>query len=278
MLERSVEATARGLGAGRRRLPAAVRAARARLAERSSASCSRPLRPPRHPLLLARFGLSAVRSRRGLARSRFEGERARALLAGLLRALDAVAAGAGQRRLRDRARAERPRRRLAGGPRRLAAAGRRARWLTCARSAARIETGRRVGVARRAADGAGPVAARRDPAPAAAIAGDAPARRATGAGSRALPLRARRLQARLGARRADPVDGARGARGPGRCTSAARSTRSPRPSRPRRAGEHHGAAVRAARAAEPVRPHPGARRASTPPGPTATSRTARRAT
>ena len=41
-----------------------------------------PLRPPRHPLLMARFGSSALRSASGLARSRFEGERARALLAG----------------------------------------------------------------------------------------------------------------------------------------------------------------------------------------------------
>jgi phytoene dehydrogenase-like protein len=42
-----------------------------------------PLRPPRHPLLLARFGLRGMRSAVGLARSRFEGERARALLGGL---------------------------------------------------------------------------------------------------------------------------------------------------------------------------------------------------
>ena len=41
-----------------------------------------PLRPPRHPLVLARFAPSALRSATGLARSRFEGERARALLAG----------------------------------------------------------------------------------------------------------------------------------------------------------------------------------------------------
>jgi phytoene dehydrogenase-like protein len=39
--------------------------------------------PPRHPLVLARFGLSAIRSARGLAESRFSGTRARALFAGL---------------------------------------------------------------------------------------------------------------------------------------------------------------------------------------------------
>jgi phytoene dehydrogenase-like protein len=41
-----------------------------------------PLRWPRDPLRLARFGLLAIRSAQGLARSRFRGERARALLAG----------------------------------------------------------------------------------------------------------------------------------------------------------------------------------------------------
>ncbi len=38
---------------------------------------------PRHPLLLARFGLVALRSARGLAEGRFAGEAARALIAGL---------------------------------------------------------------------------------------------------------------------------------------------------------------------------------------------------
>jgi phytoene dehydrogenase-like protein len=39
--------------------------------------------PPRHPISLTRFGLSAVRSVRGLVQSRFNDEPARALLAGL---------------------------------------------------------------------------------------------------------------------------------------------------------------------------------------------------
>ena len=42
-----------------------------------------PLRLPRHPLTLARFGMGAVRSGYGLARDAFQGERARALFAGL---------------------------------------------------------------------------------------------------------------------------------------------------------------------------------------------------
>jgi phytoene dehydrogenase-like protein len=41
-----------------------------------------PLRPPRHPVLMARFGLNALRSAEGLARARFSAERARALFAG----------------------------------------------------------------------------------------------------------------------------------------------------------------------------------------------------
>jgi phytoene dehydrogenase-like protein len=81
MLERSVEETARGLGpdeaAYRRLFGPLVRDARALFGDLLA-----PLRPPRHPLLLSRFGLSAVRSAAGLARARFEGERARALLAG----------------------------------------------------------------------------------------------------------------------------------------------------------------------------------------------------
>jgi phytoene dehydrogenase-like protein len=39
-------------------------------------------RPPRHPFALARFGMRAVRSARGLAESLFEGEKARGLFAG----------------------------------------------------------------------------------------------------------------------------------------------------------------------------------------------------
>ncbi|MFL5798818.1 MAG: phytoene desaturase family protein [Actinomycetota bacterium] len=42
-----------------------------------------PLRPPRHPVLMARFGLHGVRSARALAEGAFGGERARALFAGL---------------------------------------------------------------------------------------------------------------------------------------------------------------------------------------------------
>ncbi len=73
--------TARGLGpderAYRRLFEPLVRDSEALFAELLG-----PLRPPRRPLLMARFGLSGLRSAVGLARSRFEDERARALLGG----------------------------------------------------------------------------------------------------------------------------------------------------------------------------------------------------
>ncbi len=81
MLERSVEQTARGLGTDEspyRRLFAPL----VRHAEDLFEGVLSPARAPRHPLLLGRFGVSAVRSAAGLTGSRFEGERARALLAG----------------------------------------------------------------------------------------------------------------------------------------------------------------------------------------------------
>ena len=81
LLERSVADTARGLGpderAYRRLFEPLVRDSEALFAELLG-----PLRPPRRPLLMARFGLSGLRSAVGLARSRFEDERARALLGG----------------------------------------------------------------------------------------------------------------------------------------------------------------------------------------------------
>ena len=42
-----------------------------------------PLRIPRHPIILSRFGLQALRSAQGLIKGKFSGERARALLAGM---------------------------------------------------------------------------------------------------------------------------------------------------------------------------------------------------
>jgi phytoene dehydrogenase-like protein len=83
VLDRSIEATAASIGgrdgaAYRRLMEPLVAHAEALLGELLG-----PLRPPRHPLLMARFGLAGLRSAEGLARARFAGPRGRALLAGL---------------------------------------------------------------------------------------------------------------------------------------------------------------------------------------------------
>jgi len=88
ILERSFTATAAGLdrdrktddGSSWRRLFGPL----ARDADKLSREILRPVvHLPRHPLALARFGRPAIRSARGLARSRFRGDAARALFAGL---------------------------------------------------------------------------------------------------------------------------------------------------------------------------------------------------
>jgi phytoene dehydrogenase-like protein len=82
LLERSIEATGETLGddAGsyRKLMSPLVRRADTLLSELLG-----PFRLPRHPFLLARFGLSAILPADRLARRRFEGARARGLFAGL---------------------------------------------------------------------------------------------------------------------------------------------------------------------------------------------------
>ena len=82
VLERSVEATSEALGedsSAYEKLMAPFVADWDKLAP----SLLGPLRLPRHPLLLARFGLQAVRSALSVAMHQFRGERARALFGGL---------------------------------------------------------------------------------------------------------------------------------------------------------------------------------------------------
>jgi phytoene dehydrogenase-like protein len=82
LLERSIDATGEGLGSD----AGAYRSLLARLVAKWETLLDGvlgPLWPPRHPLLLARFGLEGIRSARGLAEGRFRGDRARALFAGL---------------------------------------------------------------------------------------------------------------------------------------------------------------------------------------------------
>ena len=81
VLERSVEETGAALApdaAAYRRLMEPI----ARDWNKLVGSLLGPARLPRHPFALARFGLRAVRSARGLAEGLFEGEKARGLLAG----------------------------------------------------------------------------------------------------------------------------------------------------------------------------------------------------
>lgn len=82
MLERSVEDTAAGLGtdgAAYSQLMTPL----VRHWEHVVDAILGPLRPTLHPFALARFGLSAIHSARSLAESRFQGERARAIFAGM---------------------------------------------------------------------------------------------------------------------------------------------------------------------------------------------------
>lgn len=83
-LERTTEATADSLDPADRK---AYRDLMDPLVERWEAlmvdALGPPVRIPRHPLLMARFGLRALRSATGLARARFSGPRARALLGGI---------------------------------------------------------------------------------------------------------------------------------------------------------------------------------------------------
>ena len=81
-LERTVEATADQLGRDAR----AYQKLMAPLVadwDRIVAEILGPLRPPRHPIALGRFGLKAIRSASGLANGRFETRNARGLFGGL---------------------------------------------------------------------------------------------------------------------------------------------------------------------------------------------------
>ena len=82
IVERSIEATADQLGADRRPYQKLMEYFTGRW-EGLAADLLGPLRPPRDPLALARFGVHALRPAASFARSRFSGSRARALFAGI---------------------------------------------------------------------------------------------------------------------------------------------------------------------------------------------------
>ena len=84
VLERSVAATADGLGGADGRAWARLFGPLVHDAAKLGPEILQPVvHLPRHPLALARFGLLALRSARGLARGRFRDEAARALFAGI---------------------------------------------------------------------------------------------------------------------------------------------------------------------------------------------------
>ncbi len=82
MLERSLDATAAGLGAGGRGWLALHSRFVEAWDELSRDVLASPARIPEHPLLMARFGLRALRTATGLARGALSGTEARALFAG----------------------------------------------------------------------------------------------------------------------------------------------------------------------------------------------------
>lgn len=84
VLERSVRATGDGLGGTDGRAWRRLFSPLVHDAGKLGPEILRPIvHVPRHPVALARFGVSAVRSADGLARGWFEGEAARALFAGI---------------------------------------------------------------------------------------------------------------------------------------------------------------------------------------------------
>ena len=127
-LHRSLAATAASIGGGDGRAYERMMGPLVRDAGKLLPAIFAPLRPSRHPLALARFGaLGLLRPVDALARTAVRGPARAGAARGPGRSLDAADGRAADRGRRAPARPHRPRRRLAGRPRRLAASGRRAR-------------------------------------------------------------------------------------------------------------------------------------------------------
>ena len=82
VLERDVDATAEGLGSDERAY-SRLMSPLVRDWRRIAVGAMGPLRPPRNPIAMGRFGVRALRSARGLADGWLRTERARALFAGI---------------------------------------------------------------------------------------------------------------------------------------------------------------------------------------------------
>ena len=252
LLERSFDATARGARARWRRLGPAVRTVRARMGVMLIGTLLAPFRPPRHPLLLARFGLPAHPLRaRASADDALQGQRARALFAGMAAHSMLPLDGRCHRRRSAScwACSATP---SAGRSRKGGRSRSRTRWSpTCALWAARSHAIRRVA----SIDELPPRA--RVP-----LRRDAPAAAADCAGPTARRLPAQ-LDAIATARASSSWTGrsmdrspwtAPSARAPPRCISAGTLRRSRPPSAEVAARRASGEALRAARPAELVRP------------------------
>jgi phytoene dehydrogenase-like protein len=82
MLRTSIEETGRSLGVDAERYDQLIRPIADHWEEIAADSLG-PLHLPKHPFVMGKFGLSALQSMRALAKSRFRGEQARGLMAGL---------------------------------------------------------------------------------------------------------------------------------------------------------------------------------------------------
>ena len=82
IMERSVEATADGLGRDAK-LYRSLFGPLVRDWHKLATDILGPFRAPRHPMVTARFGFNGLRSALSMAKARFSGERARALFAGM---------------------------------------------------------------------------------------------------------------------------------------------------------------------------------------------------
>ena len=211
VLERSVAATAAGLGGDDGRAWKRLFGPLVRDADKLGTELLQPvIHVPRHPLALARFGLPALRSARGLARGRFKDDAGARPVRRDRGACDAAPRSSTDCLVRPRPRHLCPRRRLADGQGRGECGGRRhGRGARGPRWRGRHRPSRALARRPAAGPGRGPgrhAATTRRHRRGSPVGADPPLRRG-------LSLRLRRLQGGLGARRSRAVGRGRAASG-----------------------------------------------------------------